>query len=232
MSFLYESIQDFPADVGQTDVTLRLVNVTGEQRSPFSGKREIQIFGGAWWEIEIAILPAVRSEAQRLEAFLASLRGKAGLFRCADPYRSLPLGLNSGAPRVKTALAGEEAFTSRGWSEGDFQLLAAGDHIELEGRLHMVLQDVSSDENGEAEIRVWPPLRQSYEDGVHVVTENARGVFALVGDPEFTRNIDGYNGAMIRAIEVPTSVATEGEEITLGGEVLTLGGVPLTVVAP
>lgn len=233
MSYLYESIQDFPSDIGQTDVTLRAVNIIGEQRSPFGNAREIQLFPGAHWEIEIAILPAVRADAQRLESFLLSLRGKAGLFRCADPYRSLPLGSNLGEPRVSLSFAGDESFESRGWDPSEDGVLKAGDFIELLGNLHQVLQDVSSNADGEAQIRVWPPLRASYPDGTHIVAENARGVFSLDSNSlEFTRNVDGYNGAMIRAIEVPTEVPTDGEEITLGGETLTLGGVPITIVAP
>jgi len=233
MSFLYENIQDFPVDIGQTDVTLRAVNVVGVQESPFSFARETQLFPGARWELEISILPAERAEAQRLEAFILSLRGRLGLFRLADPYRSLPLGSNLGDPRVKRAFAGEEAFTSRGWDVNETGVLKAGDHIELEGRLHMVLVDVSSDAAGEAEIRVWPPLRENYVDGTHLVTENARGVFSLDSNSiEFTRNTEGFNGAFVRAVEVPTEVPTEGVAITLGGEPLTLGGVPITVVAP
>lgn len=233
MSFLYQSIQDFPLDIGQTDVTLRAVNVVGEQRNPFGEHREVQVFPGARWEIEISFLPTERADAQRFEAWMLSLRGRAGLFRCADPYRSLPLGSNLGAPRVKTAIAGEEAFISRGWADDEFELLLAGDHIELEGRLHMVLANVSSDGNGDAEIRVWPPLRQTYEDGVHIVTENARGVFALAdNNPEFTRDVTGLNGKVLRAIEVPTFVATPAEAITLGGLEFTLGGESLGVVPP
>jgi hypothetical protein len=36
-----------------------------------------------------------------------------------------------------------------------------------------------------------------------VITRNARGVFALDANAvEFTRGVNGYNGALLRAVEV------------------------------
>lgn len=203
MPYLYETTQDFPIDIGQTDVTLRAVNVIGEQRGPFNGLREIQVFPGAHWEIEISFLPVVRTDAQRFEAWMLSLRGRAGTFRCGDPYRSLPLGSNLGTPTVLLASAGEESFTSQGWDVSESGLLLAGDFIEIASRLHMVLANVNSDVSGQATIKVWPPLREDHAAATAIVTENARGVFALaMNDSEFTRNVDGYNGKMLRAVEV------------------------------
>jgi hypothetical protein len=200
---IYETTQDFPADIGQTDVTLRAVNIVGEQRGPFNAMREIQVFPGAHWEIEIAILPTERAEAQRLEAFLLSLRGKAGTFRLADPYRSLPLGSNLGTPVTGSTVAGSELLTTTGWDPSEVDLLKAGDFIQLGDRLHMVLSNVSSNGSGNAGINVWPPLRESYSIATPIITENARGIFALDSNAiEFTRNVSGYNGAIIRAREV------------------------------
>lgn len=203
MSFLYETVQNFPADIGQTDVTLRMVNVVGEQRGPFNGKREIQVFPGARWELEISFLPAERADAQRFEAWMASLRGRAGTFRCGDPYRSLPLGSNLGTPMVQFSAAGEEFFTSMGWDEWEANVLMAGDFIEISGRLHMVLEDVFSNGGGSAGIKVWPPLREAYPPETPIITQNARGVFALAdNNPEFTRDVNGYHGMFLRAVEV------------------------------
>jgi hypothetical protein len=201
---IYETVQNFPADIGQTDVTLRAVNIVGEQRGPFNAKREIQVFPGAHWEIEVAFLPVLRAEAQRLEAFLLSLRGKAGTFRLADPYRSLPLGSNLGTPLVRVAtVAGDEAVLTKGWTINQVDALKAGDFIEIGTRLHMVLQDADADASGNATVNVWPPIRQVHAVNAPVITRNARGVFALDANAvEFTRGVNGYNGAILRAVEV------------------------------
>jgi hypothetical protein len=201
---IYETVQNFPADIGQTDVTLRAVNIVGEQRGPFNAKREIQVFPGAHWEIEVAFLPVLRAEAQRLEAFLLSLRGKAGTFRLADPYRSLPLGSNLGTPLVRVAtVAGDEAVLTKGWTINQVDALKAGDFIEIGTRLHMVLQDADADASGNATVNVWPPIRQVHAVNAPVITSNARGVFALDANAvEFTRGVNGYNGAILRAVEV------------------------------
>ena len=201
---IYETVQNFPADIGQTDVTLRAVNIVGEQRGPFNAKREIQVFPGAHWEIEVAFLPVLRAEAQRLEAFLLSLRGKAGTFRLADPYRSLPLGSNLGTPLVRVAtVAGDEAVLTKGWTINQVDALKAGDFIEIGTRLHMVLQDADADASGNATVNVWPPIRQVHAVNAPLITRNARGVFALDANAvEFPRGVNGYNGAILRAVEV------------------------------
>lgn len=201
---IYETTQDFPVDIGQTDVTLRAINIVGEQRGPFSAKREIQVFPGAHWEIEVAFLPVLRAEAQRLEAFLLSLRGKAGTFRLADPYRSLPLGSNLGTPLVRVAtVAGDEAVLTKGWTVSQTDALKAGDFIQIGSRLHMVLQDADADASGNATVNVWPPIRQVHAVNAPVITSNARGVFALDANAvEFTRGVNQLNGAILRAVEV------------------------------
>lgn len=201
---IYETTQDFPSDIGQTDVTLRAVNIVGEQRGPFNAKREVQVFPGAHWEIEVAFLPVVRAEAQRLEAFLLSLRGKAGTFRLADPYRSLPLGSNLGTPLIRVAtVAGDEAVLTKDWDLEEPGVMLAGDFIEIGTRLHMVLQDVDSDASGHATVNVWPPIRQEHAVNAPVITQNARGVFALDANAvEFTRAVNQFNGAILRAVEV------------------------------
>lgn len=201
---IHETLQDFPADIGMTDVTLRAVNIVGQQLGPFNFGREIQVFPGARWEMEIAFLPVERAEAQRLEAFLVSLRGRAGRFRLADPYRSLPLGSNLGTPLVRVATAaGDEDVLTKGWDPDETDLLKAGDFIEIGQRLHMVLQDVDSDASGHATVKVWPPVREVHAIDDPLVTENARGVFALDANaPEFTRGVNGFNGALLRAVEV------------------------------
>jgi hypothetical protein len=200
---IYETLQDFPTRIGQTDVTLRAVNVVGVQESPYSLAREVQTFPGARWELEIAFAPMERADAQKLEAFILSLRGRAGRFRLADPYRSLPLGCNLGKPIVTTAVAGDEVIQSRGWTPSIRGLLLAGDFIELDMHLHQVLADVNSDPTGAASISVWPPLRENSDEYTPIITRNARGVFALAANSaEFTRSVDLLNGTSLRAVEV------------------------------
>jgi hypothetical protein len=67
----------------------------------------------------------------------------------------------------------------------------------------MVLQDADADASGNATVNVWPPIRQVHAVNAPVITRNARGVFALDANAvEFTRGVNGYNGAILRAVEV------------------------------
>lgn len=200
---LYETIQDFPAGICITDAVLRATHMVGEQVNPFTFGREVQVFPGARWEIELTFLPMERCQAQKLEAWLLSLRGKAGRFRMGDPFRSLPLGTALGAPLVTAAAAGAETFTSHGWASRQAQAMQAGDFIQLGNRLHMVLQDVATDATGNASLTVWPPLRENHAAATPIITRNARGVFAYADNGrEFARDRLQYNTTTLRAVEV------------------------------
>jgi hypothetical protein len=200
---LYETIQDFPSGIPITDVELTTTNAVGQNISAFTFKREIQVFPGARWGLRMNFLPMNREEAGALEGFIRSLRGPAGRFRMGDPYQSLPRGQNLGFPVVAAAIAGSEYVDIVGWVPNRADQLKANDFVQIGDHLYSVLCDVGSDGNGFSRVKLWPPLRASYETGTPMKTSNARGVFALAsGEQSFTRNTLQEFGTTIEAMEV------------------------------
>ena len=199
---LYETIQDFPSGIPITDVELIASHAVGVNTSPFTFKREVQVFPGGRWGLRLSFLPMDRATAGVLEGFLRSLRGPAGRFRMGDPYQSLPRGQDLGAPTVRAAVAGSETLDTVGWQVHIADQLKAGDFIQVGVHLYSVLCDVRSDGNGAASLKVWPTLRESYAPGTEVKTRNARGIFSLTSNEQtFTRNVLQEFGTTLEAIE-------------------------------
>lgn len=200
---LHETIQDFPADVCITEVELTCRNAVGVSTSPYTLRRQSQVFPGQRWELRMEILPMDRDQAAALEGFLRSLRGSAGRFRMGDPYSSLPRGSIDGSPTVLSATAGEETLTTQGWTASAAGVLAANDFIQIGDHLYSVIEDADADSSGEAELTLWPALRSSYALNTPIVVENARGVFALRNPTQvFSRSRLEKFGTEIEAVEV------------------------------
>ena len=78
-----------------------------------------------------------------------------------------------------------------GASPNEDAYLKAGDYIQLgaasSARLHKVLADVATGDDGNATIDIWPALRTSPADNASVIIENAVGRFRL------SENVSGWN---------------------------------------
>ncbi len=198
---LYETIQDFPVDVCITGCRLSALNREGVvevvEKVGFS-----QVLRGQGWAIELDFLPMDRDEAAAMESFLLSLRAGSGQFRMGDPYQSLPLGAASGSPVTSAATAGSESLDVTGFDISVTGQLLANDKIQIGDHLYSVLADVDSDGSGDATISLWPPLREDYADSTAVITENARGVFALTEGVTFSRDVIEMHGVSFSAREV------------------------------
>lgn len=203
MPALYETIQDFPAGVCIADVTIGKRDAVGVQTSAFTFKRTAQVFPGQVWTLSMSFLPMDREQAAVLETFILSLRGSAGRFRMGDPYQSLPRGRAMGSPVVAAgATAGAETVDVEGFTPNVMGQLEMNDRIQIGDHLYAVLESVNSDGSGNATLRVWPSLRESYTAGTAVITRNARGVFSLDSNSQqFTRNTVELYGTTLTATE-------------------------------
>ena len=167
-----------------------------------AGGESPQLIRGQGWRLSLEFLPTGRAEAAKLEAFLLSLRAGSGRFWMGDPYQSQPLGVASGSPVTSSAAIGSETLAVTGFAVSVTGQLKANDKVQIGNHLYSVLADVDSDVSGNATVSLWPPLRDSYADGTAIITENARGVFALTEDLEFSRDRLELYGTRLSAGEV------------------------------
>jgi hypothetical protein len=175
-----------PTESGIASVTLRTVNSVAISESPFTFKQQVIEHSGQRWEAEITMPPMVRADAEAWVAFLVSLRGVKGTFLLGDPVGVSARGSASvtpGTPVVNGAGQTGDALTIDGCPNSVTGYLKAGDYIQLGGgstsTLHKVLADVNTNASGQANLDLWPSIRNAPADNATVVVSSARGLFRL-----------------------------------------------------
>lgn len=138
--------------------------------------------GADLWSAQVSLPPMTRVDADVWIAFLMELRGKANCFYLGDPAKAAPRGTALGSPVVSGSnIAGATSVVTSGWTPGD-GLLLVGDYIQLDSsvgtsRLHVVLDIVDTDEEGNATISIWPSLREVPTGALVLI--NPTGMFKL-----------------------------------------------------
>ena len=183
----WTTVQDFPAGIRISDVSITAEDSVGFRENPFSFHQEVQVFAGQRMKMRVSFLRQDPEDGGRLEAFLLKLRSGAGTFRFHDPYHSEPMGQAMGTPIVTVAAAGAQTLTTSGWVANVNKQLKAGDYIQIEDNLHRILDDVNSDSSGNATLTVWPNLRATHSASTEVKVRNANGLWRLQGAPQWQR---------------------------------------------
>src|SRR5690606_3896906 len=146
-----------------SSVVWRANNVIATSISPFSLAQHTVEHDGSAWTIDVAIDPMDRRDAAPWMAFLAALKGRRGTFYFGDALMKNSLGSPSGTPRVKGSSQTGNTIATDGWT-AETTVLKAGDFIQINNSLYMVLSDVTSDGSGNASIDLWPNLRVHADD--------------------------------------------------------------------
>lgn len=152
-------------------------------RSPFSLAGQAQDWGGKIWQADVDLPPMQVAEAAAWRAFKLKLNGRAGTFLMGDPAYAGPRGTMAGTPVVDGAGQSGQSLAIRGLTPSATSVLLAGDYLQLgtgaTSRLHMNLTDADADGAGEAELDLWPDLRESPADGAAIVTAEPVGVWRM-----------------------------------------------------
>lgn len=149
-------------------------------RSPFTGSRQVQDWGGSWWQYQIEFSTIADAEGRRLSAFLSALRGPVGSFIFRDPFIKNAVGL--GSPVVNGAGQTGNTLVTSGWTgtglvAGDFFSLGSGSAL----RLYQVTADAPPS-GGAATLQIIPALRSSPASGAPLNVVNP-GVLLCVDGP-------------------------------------------------
>lgn len=176
-----------PAEPGFNSVTLKRSAVGDFTASPYTGAQYVQVFAGQWWQAELGLPKMKASNAAAWRSFFAKLNGVYGTFLLGpDPEFATPRGSAAtvpGTPVVNGADQSGNTLSIAGLPADATGYLLAGDFIQLGSgastRLHMMMDDADSNGSGEADLLIWPNLRESPADGAAIVVSNAKGRFRL-----------------------------------------------------
>lgn len=165
---------------------MRQQSVVGVSKSLFTGAEQVHAHQGQWWEADISLTALERSDAAGVTAWFASLNGREKTIVFGDPAAATPRGTASSAPGVPLVDGASQTGASllcKGGPNTATGYLLAGDYVQLgtgsSSRLHMVLEDVTTDGAGGFTLNLWPNLRVSPSDGDTLVVSSAQGLFRL-----------------------------------------------------
>lgn len=148
--------------------------------SPLSGAVQTIEMPGARWKASFMMENLTEADAAILQAFLVTLRGRAGRFYLYNFARMMPRGTISGTPLVKGAAQTGNTLIIDGCTVGS--TLLAGDYFAVNGELKMVVANATANGSGEMTLTIEPPLRASPADNAAVTTYQPTATFMLASD--------------------------------------------------
>jgi len=156
-----------------------MVNVVSSVTNPFTGKQQTQNWQASWFEAVVTMPPMPRSTAEAWVAFMAQSQGQNAVFYFGDGLGTAPQGSADGNPTTSGIFQGGYQLTTKGWTPGQFAVLAPGDWLQIGWRLYKCLDSASSDNAGNASFAIWPQIREIPANGTAIVTANAQGLFRM-----------------------------------------------------
>jgi hypothetical protein len=163
----------------------RQIDVTSDMASPFTGASQVVSWPGQWLQCTLTLVAMNRADMQQWDAWIASLKGSVGTFLLPDPLRLEPLGTAALTPLIIPLVAGGgqtgDTLEIDGCPEAETGYLLAGDLFQLgsgsTARIYKLLEDVDTNEYGEAVLHFWPDLRVSPANNAEVTLINPCGLF-------------------------------------------------------
>lgn len=161
-------------------VSFQAYSVISESRNPFTLRTIRSQFDGDIWTANVELPPLTLEQYKAWYTFLLSAQRANASFWLWDPTMAgKNQGALSGTPVLDTHQAGSQTLYVRG-VPGPVTLWAkAGDHVEVDGRLHVVLKDAYTVSGGSVAVDVWPRLKGPALDGTPVVVTNPKCLMRL-----------------------------------------------------
>lgn len=175
---------NLPSAFKVKEIGFDAMSSSGVSSSPFSGEEQIYVHQGEWFEFEVSCPPAKRDIAEEVVAFLLSLNGREGSFLCPPPgYTAGARGSLAGVPLVNAASQTGKTLATDGWTAGAANVLKAGDWFQLgaagTSRLYKLVQAASANGAGQANLEIWPRLKESPADNAALTVVSPKGCFRL-----------------------------------------------------
>jgi hypothetical protein len=193
-----------PTTVDPASFSLYVAHSVSENRSPYSKREQVHDFGGGSWILEATFPLLTEDLADEYLGFISSLKGQWGTFKAGNHRRRTIKGAGLGqSPRVQTSGQTGTSLLTHNWTPSTSNIMRQGDFFELNGSLHMVTQNASSDGIGDALLEITPELRAATVDEDPITIADPKGTFRLVESrPELIKmGLDRLYAVSIKAME-------------------------------
>ena len=171
--------------------------------SPLNGVTQTLEMPGASWKATLSFSNLTNDDRREFMSFLVKLRGSSGRFYLHDHSHVSPRGIATGTPLVNGASQTGASLITDGWTISQTNILRAGDYIEVNDELKMVVADVNSDGSGNATLTIEPPLRASPGENAAITVSEPKAIMRLTDDDQATAqtNLFGFSNFSISCVE-------------------------------
>jgi|TARA_E500000318_G_scaffold51674_3_gene48353 hypothetical protein len=171
-----------PTATGIRTQNWSLTRAVGISTSPFTFQSQVVQHQGEFWRTVVTLPPMLKTNAHVWLSFLLQLRGRRGTFKIGDQDCKTIKGTATGTVLVNGAGQTGNQVALDGFNASRTNVFKAGDYIQIGSFLYMVIEDVSSNSSGEANVKIEPSLRSSIEtinDNTTVVYSNTTTIMRL-----------------------------------------------------
>jgi len=148
----------------------RVVSVS---ESPFTRQQQVFEHQGQRWKATFTLPPMKKDKAAIWLSFLTQLRGRRGTFKIGDQDRKTIQGTATGTILVNGASQTGNQIALDGFANSTNNVFKAGDYIQINSYLYMVIEDVNSNGSGEANVKIEPSLRS----GIETINDNTTVIY-------------------------------------------------------
>jgi hypothetical protein len=196
-----------------SDIALSLTDNVAIVESPYIPQQsQTQAWpGGDAWAAQVQLPPMDRVTAAAWKSFMAECRGMMNVFQLGDQSAPQVLGdasqnvpLVDGTSPSNNPYAGTTLFT-KGWKPNQVRLLTPADYLQIGYRLHMVVGQalINSDASGNAQIPIFPSLRETPPDGTPLILNRPVGLFRMAQNKrDWHTAVTQFTAISFKAIEV------------------------------
>lgn len=151
--------------------------------SPFTYSQQVAEYQGSVWTVVATLPPMKREDAGAWQSFFMQLHGRRGTFLMGDPDAKTIQGSLTNVISVNgdhsvgaysVIIDGANA-SSTIFNKGDFVQFGSGSTC----RLHMIVEDITSDSSGNATLQIEPPLKSALSDDSVVTYSNTTAVMRM-----------------------------------------------------
>lgn len=183
-----------PSTPGFNAVDWRLKDGREMTRSELTGSGLIVDRGAEYWTAKLVLPPMTADEAAPWEA--AFMRAKTEPFYLGPQLRSQPFtyrdaGTAPGTPLVDGGSQTGTTLSTDGWTVGF--VIKAGDYVSFSNgtfeELHMVVEDVTVDEVGQADLVLEPPIKISPANNAIIRWDGPRCEMVVAAGQDFVTQI-------------------------------------------
>ncbi|AZF88923.1 hypothetical protein BRET_17 [Escherichia phage BRET] len=187
------AILTWPEALRPSNMEWKLTSNSKEFTSPFTGASQVVSWPGSRWSMSLKFENLDDWESRKLEVLIAKLDGMAGMIKVGDFGRwgRPPFG----RPVVKGSNNTGTELPTRGWDASRL-VLKEGDYITVNDELKLVTEDVWSDAQGLATIKISPLLREMPPDGATIETQNPYGIFRLSSNENSVTRAPAFNNTI------------------------------------